>query len=228
MDENFFQTQSLQATIEHLGSLSEQQFENLLKAIDEEGFDRSISRCNKLARQLNSALSPREAFSLLRVVEGLYDDLREWRSVGDPLIEILEFAGVTDGQGKETIQTGFRRLQELIVVKPNVETLNKVSWLETGIIDTVVDISSFVDLRPNFSDDRSRIEDLLPIVIFRVLTASDARTHNSFVFQLTRDDITKIRTVLIDTEKKLDALEADDRLRLFQKPTQGEDQEASN
>jgi hypothetical protein len=214
MDEFFFQTQLIEATIEQLSKLSDLQFENLLKAINKEGFNRSISRCNKLARELESDLSSRDVFTLLNALEGFYDNSREWEGFGrEPLAELFEFAGINGELDGEIIQVGYRRLRELIVVNPVVENLNKYRWLQTGIIDTVVDFSSFVELRPHFADDRSKIEELLPIIIFRILTASDAGTHNSCVFQLTREGMTRMHAALIDAEKKLGVLETDAELK---------------
>src|SRR4051812_17261573 len=89
----------LQQALEQVSDLQEPQFEILRKEVTgSEGFKRSLERCERIANNLQSDLSPRDVFNMLTSLQFLYDNSRKWevseRSGHDALNEFLEFAGL--------------------------------------------------------------------------------------------------------------------------------------
>jgi hypothetical protein len=75
-----------------------------------------------------------------------------------------------------------------------------------------------VDLRPDFSKDRSEVRGLVPVVLLRVRTESDLEKDRSHAFQLTIDGVRKLRRVLEDVDRKLEAVGRSEELeRLIRK-----------
>jgi hypothetical protein len=146
---------------------------------------------------------------LLESLDFLYDRCREWET-GDenfapPLRSFLRGTRLWGALGPDA-EASFDRLIELLQPNPALEQLRKLRWLRTGILETAVEFASFVDLRPDFSKDRSEVRGLVPVVLLRVRTESDLERDRSHVFQLTLDGVRKLRKVLEDIDQKLHAI----------------------
>jgi hypothetical protein len=102
----------------------------------------------------------------------------------------------------EADERGFERVAALVVGNPAASRTQKRTWLRTGILDNAVGFASFVDIRPNFTKDRSDIVELLPVVIFEIETESNYDV-NSIVFQMTGETLAQLITALDDVQKKL-------------------------
>lgn len=199
--------------LEKIAGLDERQFQVLRDAVTgPAGFDRKLVRCEVLADQLKADLKPSDVFHLLLPLRFLYDRCRDWekdgRETGAALREFLELTGLDEHLGKEP-GPALKRLLELTAKNPEIERRRKLRWLRTGILETAVEFASFVDIRPRISDDRSAIQGLVPVVIFRIATESESGGEESYVFQLPQEGVSKLRAVLEDIEKKLKLVESD-------------------
>ena len=211
----FFNYAGLVESLKIVTELSDGQLEDLKEAVSgNDGYNHSLSRCGALAKRLGGTLDASKVFHLLVSLEFLYDRSREWEDKeGDgtkSLQEFLEITGLIETLGSDRLQI---KLLPLIVKNPAIQRRRKLKRLKTGILDTAVGFSSFVDIRPRFADDRSTLEELVPVVIIRVETESEDNNQRSPVFQLNLAGLTKLRAALEDIDKKLDALKKDERLR---------------
>ena len=211
MDELWFP--EFPAALRAIVSFNDVQFNTLHETVmGPEGFDVSVERCETLAKKLQAKLDVRELVTLFSSLQFLYQRSREWvsqnREVISALREFLFFSGLQGNLG-DNPQRGYDRLSKLLAKNPALERRRKVKWLETGILETATSFASFVDLRPNYTDDRGEIQEFVPIVIFRVIAESDFGDDQSYAFQLTIDGVTKLRAAIEDVEKKLRNLEAD-------------------
>ena len=164
-------------------------------------------------------------------LEFLYDYLREWeKREGDAqksLHEFLEATGANAKLGADQ-NAGYQKLARLLARNDALERLRKLRKLRTGLLDTAVAFSSFVDIRPRFAEDRSSLEELVPMIILSVVTRSESESDRSPVFQLDLGGLAKLRATLDDIDKKLRVLREDkqisDRLNL-DVPQREEDEE---
>ena len=206
----------LPRAVEIIVGLSEEQFQVIREAVaSPEGYEPQLNRCEEIAKRLKAKITARDVFHLLTSLRLLYSQLRRWETQKRDTVSALEeFFLVTDLQDKlgQDPSLAYKRLNELVSKNPVLERRRKLRWLQTGILDNAVDFSSFVDLRPRFTDDRSSFEEFVPVVIFRVVTDVEYGEDRAHVFQLTLDGLGKLRAAVDDIEKKLSGLRRDETI----------------
>jgi hypothetical protein len=198
--------------LELIARLNEKQFATLKDAVTgPEAFDTTLVRCRRLAQQ--AGLESSEVLNTLSSLRFIYDQVREWEEshADEGLTEFLELTGLLR-RIPQAQEGAVKRLSELLVRNSFIEKRRKLRWLKTGILDTAVSFSSFVDLRPNITADRNRIDELVPTVIFRVVVDAEYGPDRSFVFQITRDGVAKLKAAVDDIEKKLSIIASDSSL----------------
>lgn len=206
---------SLAEVLLGLASYNERVFTLLLEEVrGEEAFNRDAARCKALAEKIG-AKGPGDAFYLLSAVDFFYSQVQDLKEEGDEVAEIVEFvlstfSGLEDDSEKAEIVRD--RLASLVSPNPVADDLRKLERLKTDLIRNGVGFSSFVDLRPDFAEDKSKIKRLVPIIIFRVSTDSNDDGERSFVFQLTEEALGKLKGTVEDAEKKLRAVRSSEAL----------------
>ncbi len=202
----------LPKVLENIAAMSDAQVATLADEVRKGGFARSRARCESIANELGAEVRPREAFGVLAALDFFYDRSRDWeeegRDAATELRDFLDVTGLIESLGTEPSRQ-VSRLTALVSRNPHVEKRKKLRWLRTGLLDTAVDFSSFVDLRPSFSTDRSAIDEIIPAVIVRIATESDRGEDRAHVFQLTAEGVSKLRKLVEDIEKKLKLLNTD-------------------
>lgn len=99
-----------------------------------------------------------------------------------------------------------RRLSQLLAYGRNHQLHMKVARLEEGFIASVVGVSSFVDLRPSFTDDRTEIDGFVPIVQLMISTDSPRSHETQVVFQLDLESLETLKSAIDDVDRKLNVL----------------------
>jgi hypothetical protein len=112
----------------------------------------------------------------------------------------------------ENDEKGFKRVAALVINNEAAQRYQKRYWLETGILDTAVSFASFIDLRPNFAEDRSEVTELLPVIIFQIETDSDYEAE-ALVFQMTENGLDQMIKSIEDIKLKLERVKATASLR---------------
>jgi len=220
MNELFYDERPLPQVLGQITGLSEVQLSFLRDAVKgPEGFDDQYERCKRLAAELDSGLSAHDIFKLLGSLWYLKTRFRDWGDADeDPEAaarELLGFLGLDKRLGGDVDDALLcARLGEILVDSPEETKRAEVNRLQTGIIDTVLDFNSFVDLRPRFSRDMSSVEEFIPVVIFRVAVERDFGLDKSYVFQLSPEDLEALRTVLDDIDDQLTTLSTKKELGL--------------
>lgn len=208
MEEVFFGFPPLPKALQRVSELEDAQYDTLLAEIGgPNGFSLAEPRVTAVANSL--ARDENEVLDLLQSLDFLYDRCREWETADDdfgpPLRSFLRATRLWGTLGPNA-DASFDRLTRLLEPNPILEQRRKLRWLRTGILDTAVEFASFVDLRPDFSKDRSEVRGLVPVVLLRVRTESDLERDRSHVFQLTIDGVRKLSKALEDIDRKLDAI----------------------
>jgi len=217
MDQLFFGFPPIQQALEKLATLTEEQFNSLRdEVLGPETFSRGYHRCEKLAEKLGADLSPRDVFNILTSLEFLYDNARSLeaseRPGHDALKEFLEFTGLDETLGEKSDLAFDERVRPLVATNAIVERRRKIRRLKSTLIDTAMDFASFVDVRPSFADDRSRIEELVPMVFLSVGIRTEEGPDKTFFFQMSREGFAKLHSTVADIEKKLAAVNSDEHL----------------
>lgn len=211
----------LPETLEYLAKQSDADFNTLRQAISgPDGFSRSINRCRQLARELGNEISTNTIFNLIISLRYLYDNSREWEEAGRDvrvaLDEYFELTGLKTILGDDVNDSFYDRVLSFIEKNPVVERARKRRRLQAGILDTATGFSSFVDLRPQLSEDKTEIEELIPVIIFQAETeAQEKEGTKTHVFQLTLESLKKLKDTIGDIERKLETVKDNPRLRAF-------------
>ena len=208
MDNIFFGFPPLPKALQRISELEDAQYEALLAETGgPNGFSVAEPRVTAVAESLESDES--DVLNLLQSLDFLYDRCREWETgdegFGAPLRSFLRATRLWGALGPDA-ESVFDRLTKLLQPNPTLEHIRKLRWLRTGILETAVEFASFVDLRPDFSEDRSEVRGLVPVVLVRVRTESDLERDRSHSFQLTIDGVRKLRRTVEDIDRKLDAI----------------------
>lgn len=202
-------------TLALVASLSEDKFRLLLEEITgPQAFERDIDRCTSLSESLGQK-NISDVYNLLSSLNFLYVRCRELEASDIELTaglrEFLEISELISEFGEDT-EKGFKRIVQLVKRNTTLEQKRKLRWLRTGILENAVEFSSFVDIRPSFSEDRKIIETFIPIIILRIGTESDQRKDQSYVFQLTENGLKKLREAIDDIAMKLSTVQTDTKL----------------
>lgn len=104
------------------------------------------------------------------------------------------------------------RIGTLLADNTNISRYKKLVRLREGFIRSAVSFASFVDLRPNFNEEKTGILSVIPIVQFRVRTNSDVDLDQNIVFQMDRKAVRRLKEAVDYVTRKLDAIDASDFL----------------
>jgi hypothetical protein len=201
----------MREVLEELESFTDKEFEILLaETATPEVFENSQERCETIAKKLDR--DPAIFTFMFATLDFLYTEVT--RKAKDEITlkllidELLKFSGFRKDE-KSEVTTLSNRLLRLLSYNENAERRDKISRLKRGFLPNAVGFSSFVDLRPNIGSDRSRINEFVPLVQFRISTDSDDDEQRSLVFQLDERALGKLSEAVQDLQKKLDLLRRD-------------------
>jgi hypothetical protein len=218
MNEFLYDERPLPQVLRQLASLSDEQFNILSRAVrGSEGFDDRYGRCKRLSADLGAGLNAHDVFKMLGSLWYLKSRLHDWRDaadIGSATDELFEFLGLDRQLGEDLDDQLKGRLVEILDHSPEQAVRDEVHRLRTGILDTVIDFDSFVDLRPRFSEDLSSVEEFIPVVVLGIAVEKDFGPEESYVFQLSPEGIESLRAVLEDVDDRLAALSAKPELGL--------------
>ena len=160
-------------------------------------------------------LNPARVRILIESVSLLYTVAHEMGSSSsddfrDTLEEYLSSLFLSEYLGDD-LDSSLDKLCLLVAKNPHIDADKKRFWLRRGIFPNAIAFSSFVDLRPSISADRTKIDGLVPVAFFSVDT--DEEHKESFIVQLDAGGLQGLRKSVDDLVKKFDAVRSDDRLR---------------
>jgi hypothetical protein len=213
MDEIPFSAPHLFRALAKVNDLTDPQFAVLLEASKEPGgFDRQAERCEDLASKLGG-IQVDEVFQLLSGLAFLYYRCRQWeadtpdRPYVESLKQFLSFSGLA-----RQVDLGkvLPRLDVLLSKNPTVERRQKRQRLSQDLLDTATGFSSLVDLRPHLNAERSEIEELIPVVLFKVEFEKSDGEDTAFACQMDLATFRRLQTVVTSIDRKLALLKSTD------------------
>ena len=171
-------------------------------------FDASDDRVSSIASQLGAATD--EIYNLLSSLPSLYSLMRRLNAPDDEIEKIVEdfLSQVIDPE--DLPENGFdtltKRLTELLKKNESADRFAKLLRLRDGFLSNAKSFTSFVDLRPEFTEDEMSVRQLIPIVQFRIATDATDPSSREYVFQLDEAALVKLKDAVERAEKKLTAL----------------------
>jgi hypothetical protein len=191
-------------------------------ALSDHAFDRVLGEVRKandlrLSREAQSSLradlgdQARVALMVLSFARSIFNTLHEADDFEEEKRDFLDVmqAVLTDELGKEGgADKIVTRLDALLQPWSGATIRRKREWLESGVLKTAVEFASFVDLRPDFSVDRSDIGALVPIIIMEITARSDSVGRDAFQFQMGVKQFDEMKKLVQDVELKLETLSA--------------------
>jgi hypothetical protein len=202
---------SLKEVLEELGSFSDPEFELFLsETLTPAAFDSSSARCEAFAKKIG-----RDA-GLLGYIFGALDFLyREVRLKAKDEVtlrrlvdELLSSFEIETGD-KAGLQKLSDRLVKVLSYNQSAERRDKIGRLKRGFLPNATGFSSFVDLRPSVNAGRTKVDEFVPLVQFRISTESESDDEESLVFQMDERALEKLGEAIRDAQKKLDAIKRD-------------------
>jgi hypothetical protein len=201
----------LHRAVNLLSRLNDSQFATFLQEVrGPRAFDTEAARIDALTSALKFDQA-NDTIILLASCGFLYDRAHESagdnRDITDITRDLLQFSGLwprSDEQASALLQ----RLSAVLRSNPIRDQELKRHWLQTGILDLATAFSSFVDLRPNFAQDRQDITELLPVVIFNIDVQTESGDDRSYAFQLSETSLSQLARAVADVQLKLSRLRA--------------------
>ncbi len=205
---HLFPLATLEDVVVEIGNLPHEVYQKLRQHISSEfAFDDHPERIQLLARDMNTSTD--DALTILQAVEILYERVQLFPPEAERRGAISDFVGEFESDSvvgnREAI---IDRLDELTVRSDAAERNKKIRRLENGFLATAQRFSSFVDLRPDFTESRDAIRGYVPVIQFRVETNSDKPLQQEMVFQLNEFGLERLRAAVDDANIKLDRLRA--------------------
>jgi hypothetical protein len=170
---SLFPSISFEEAVSEVASLPQEAYENFKKAIFSElAFDDNPERIAGLAKQLS--VTPEDAAMILQATAILYERVQALPNTAESASAISRFVDEFDEELQaETKRSLVERLTELTVRNESAELNRKINRLQSGFLDTATNFSTFVDLRPDFNEQRDQIRGFLPMIQFKIATNSD-------------------------------------------------------
>ncbi len=199
---------TLSQAVSFVGALSEEQFSEMQAAIrGQHSFE--VSKVDR--SRLSGVLSlPDDGVSyVLRVLGFLYNQIEPRR---DERREVFagKLEGVLNRTGAEISDEIKKRFSLLLAFSENHETHLKIERLGAGFIASVRSVQTFLDLRPNFSDSRTSIDGVVPVIQMNIITDSPRNHEASIVFQMDMNGLVELKKAIDDIDAKIAAIKSND------------------
>lgn len=215
MRRRVLQPPSLIEVLAEIAILKDDQFKFLSDQIrDIDSFDTDRSRLKRISSQTNIDVD-----NLRLIMNGLaylYKTIHrvniEPQKLSEVVGELLDTLLIEEGIENHSAVLGsnkielISRLEVLLQKTDTASNYAKYERLRWGFLPVILAAESFVDLRPNFSDDLNSIDELIPLVQFNLVTDSPNETYRNIVFQVDARALEVLKKAVERAEEKLKKL----------------------
>jgi hypothetical protein len=186
-----------------IAQLQEDAFGKLHAFVRGEGFEADTEQRDYLAQALS--LSRERVFYVLSVLAFVYRQARADLQAPESIARRLGAVLQDDVAGRTRL---ISRLTQILAPNAKAEKEIKIGRLKSGFLKNATGFGSFLDLRPNFSEDLKEVHGLIPVIQFRIATDATDPADAAFVFQLDEEGLAKMKEAIERSEKKLKQLSA--------------------
>jgi hypothetical protein len=150
-------------------------------------------------------ISQAEALAVLSAVTNLISQRQRYSLSDEQLLDDLE-AGAP-GKIKDLDLDTKGALLGLLSESEEGYFVEKAESLKLGFTPHLISVRSICDVRPVFDKNRETIEGALLVTFLGITTHDEEHKDHTFVLQLTRSDLHKLRDCLEEAERKLSVME---------------------
>lgn len=204
---------SLTTVLRDLAELPESSFTTLVHEVQgPRAFDTERDRLTELAK--GTGIEADTLSLLLSALNYLYSEVHSGEGIANLSPDIIEDLLLSlersdrflsgDKLSEVEVQTLKRRLPFVLEKRSSTDRFRKAERLKSGFLPAATNFASFVDLRPLLNDRQDLIEELIPIVQFRIRTDSNNQDLRNFVFQMDRSTLRHLKESIEKAEEKLD------------------------
>jgi hypothetical protein len=195
---------TFQQAITLIASLDQVQFQTIERAVrSSHSFEISDQEGRQLAQaaglDVDTILS---VFSVLAYMYGRVSAQSLDREAIDQSVRLF-LGSEVPGLDETTGELLAGRLLALLQPDPKIDALTKQRRLQAGFLRNIVQVSSFVDIRPDFSDDRVTIRGAVPVVELQIRTDAEHPVDRDIVLQLNERTLQTLKSAIEDIELKL-------------------------
>ncbi|MGJ0506068.1 MAG: hypothetical protein ACR652_02830 [Methylocystis sp.] len=172
-----------------------------------DSLDFDQERCARLAKQLNT--DSETVTIVLGTIGYLYSHIHS-RTGDVPFDQKLRALvdGFAEGENSNKTDEIVAVLAPLLEKNDTLDNHRKAQRLKVGVLDNAIGFSSFVDVRPMFSDEKTEILGFVPVIQFRIALDQNADSEKSIVFQLDEANLKRLKDAVDAIEKKIATLKA--------------------
>lgn len=199
---------SLPEMVGQIAALNDQQFETLWASIQtERSFDLESGVIDDLSASLG--IPTMRILYTLSAMSFLYDRIEDTVESDDKrpaaIRSIVKDLGLDNDKADENdiLQT---RLLRLLGHNAKHDRFLKIQRLQNGFLPRLMNVNTFVDIRPDISRDRSEIRHFLPIIQMNLSLDRPLASSETATIQLTPKDVEMLRDCLDDIDKKISLL----------------------
>jgi hypothetical protein len=195
-----------------LSKMSESEFSILSTAVSgTRSFSLSKEQIEEIQKKLPSALG--NLTFILGILAFLYVQVDHVVELGATYSDVIDklVDDITEQAGwGESKKVARDRLFELLLKKDVHQRFKKIQRLQTGFIPNAIGFASFVDLRPDFTEDSPPVlKGFLKVIQVRIKTDAKSPQDQQFVFQLSEDALKELKKCIDRAQAKMDVLQAD-------------------
>lgn len=203
---------SIGEALNPLATMGEEEFALLMSSIHgDQSFSLSKEQIDEVQKRLPSVYG--NLAILLGLLSFLYSHVDHYVEVGVPYPDVIEKLTSDlseDATWKATKDLIKQRLLRLLERKEVHSRYKKIQRLQSGFIPNAKSFASFVDLRPDFTDETPvSVKGFLKTIQVRIRTDARPGQNQEFVFQLTEDALKEMKKCIDRTQEKLSALQMD-------------------
>lgn len=184
---------SMHDVVSAIGQMDDEQYHRLLAAIGSQSFYFRESSLPVLAASIGITVP--DLKNILDVLRFAFQRLGELSGDDERrLADIAEFVDSLQGYDDLAADSAVvkQRLAELLRPSDVHRSREKISRLEAGFLPDLTNISTFVDLRPNFDNDLNEIDGFLPVVTLNIQTNSSNPLIRSITLNLPLSSIEEV------------------------------------
>lgn len=194
-------------------NMDEQEFAALVKLVaGPRSYEPDPKMLAMHSRAIN--LSDLDIRSVLGACRSLYDLLAENGYTGDDRLGAIEatIEDVNPSLTSERLSLLLNRLAKLLVPTPERDQLKKRMRLERGFLPVISNVTTYVDMRPDFVEDDSdllddlRVKGFVPVISLHVASETYNPNFSSVSYNLPITKIDDLIETLNRTKEKLEII----------------------
>jgi hypothetical protein len=190
-----------------IASLSDDAFQRFSSEIGgENAFDLDLDRCERISRDLGTDTDT--VAQVIHLCGYLYGQIHSRSVMREEIPTILgefldEYSEIEDNELRRNL---IERMSKLLARRESADAFRKAQRLRVGFLKNALSFASFVDLRPDFNEEKNSVQRLIPVAQFRITTDSNVPEYKDIVIQLDERSVRRLKDAVVEVERKFATL----------------------